>query len=233
MKAGMFDRAWCIAAALVFLGKATSEQRAYYEDKNAAEDISKIFQRLRMPFNNDIWAKSVFHPDDDLYIGKIFEMVLASVRNVKIAQLRAARHSPNSRQILGANRHHDPIRRIFFAVSQLLALPAAPVLYVQNDQPGMLRPTFQEQPASVAGANVVTGHTPLELLFLCAKHLTIYRSEHYITSMFPTYRELKPLFLPPCKLAIRRLACHRSSPTPPSRRPMHFVRPCRLSILRT
>jgi hypothetical protein len=57
-----------------------------------------------------------------------------------------------------------------------------------------LRPTFQEQPASVAGANVVTGHTPLELLFLCAKHLTIYRPEHFVTSVFPTYRELKPLF---------------------------------------
>jgi hypothetical protein len=84
--------------------------------------------------------------------------------------------------------------RIFFAVSQLLALPASPNLYVQTDQPGALRTVFQEAPGSVAGATVVSGHTPLELLFLCAKHLTVYRPEHYITSMFPTYRELKPLF---------------------------------------
>ena len=70
MQAGLFDRAWCAASVLVFLGQANPGQRALYEDTKPPEDIATIFQRIKMPINNEIWAKGIFHPDDDILIGK-------------------------------------------------------------------------------------------------------------------------------------------------------------------
>ena len=83
---------------------------------------------------------------------------------------------------------------MFFALSQLLSLPAAPALYVLNDQPGTLRTVTQDPPASIAGADIVSGRSPLELLFLCAKHLSVYRPEHFVTTVFSVSYELLTLF---------------------------------------
>jgi hypothetical protein len=45
-------------------------------------------------------------------------------------------------------------------------------------------------PASVAGQTVLTGFQPTELTFMCGKHLSHYRGEHYIRTLFPTQAEL-------------------------------------------
>ena len=67
----------------------------------------------------------------------------------------------------------------------------SPVLYVRNDVPGALIAVPSRPPASVAGQSVLTGYTPQELTFIVGKHLSYYRGEHYIRTMFQTKDELK------------------------------------------
>ena len=47
-----------------------------------------------------------------------------------------------------------------------------------------------DPPASVAGQLVLSGFQPQELTFICGKHLTSYRPEHYLRVLFPTQAEL-------------------------------------------
>ncbi|MBI2393790.1 MAG: tetratricopeptide repeat protein, partial [Deltaproteobacteria bacterium] len=198
MKAGLFDRAWCIASALHFLKKADGEQTAFFEERRP-----KGMLAFRARLDNEQWVLNIFHPDQDKILGKIFEMITPAARTAKLLQLKAARQLPDiPRKFL-----QDPgtttvtFAKAFFGATQILGLPS-PQLYVRNDVPGALTPAPMDPPSSVAGATVLSGFTPQELMFLIGKHLTYYRGEHYIKTLFPSLTELKTLLLTAVKIAM-------------------------------
>ncbi|MEO7094297.1 MAG: hypothetical protein ABI175_13660, partial [Polyangiales bacterium] len=197
MKAGLFDRAWCIAAALAFLKKADGEQLAFFEERRP-----KGMLGFRARLDNAQWVENIFHPEQDKILGKLFEMITPAGRTAKLMQLKAARQLPElNRKFL-----QDPatttvtFAKAFFGAAQILSIPP-PVLYVRNDVPGALTVAPMDPPSSVAGASVLSGFTPQELMFLIGKHLTYYRGEHYLKTLFPSLTELKTLLLTAVKIA--------------------------------
>ncbi|MDP9001526.1 MAG: tetratricopeptide repeat protein, partial [Myxococcota bacterium] len=191
-----YDRAWCMCAALAFLRKADEEESRFFDDYRP-KGMPQVKNRL----DNESWIKNLFHKDENLYIGKIFEMLTPSAIIAKTNQLRAQKQLP----VLDRRLKQDPatstvtFAKTFGWAGQVLGV-ATPELYVRNDVPGALVAVPATPPASVAGQTVLTGFTPQELTFIVGKHLSGYRGEHYIKNLFPTLNELKVILFAGVKL---------------------------------
>jgi hypothetical protein len=181
-----YDEAWCLAAAMAFMRKADEEEQRFFEDYRP-QGMLQVKGRL----NNELWIKNLFHADENLYVSKIFEMIAPAALQAKIAQLKAQHKLP----VLDARFKQDPatstvtFAKTFGWAAQVLGV-TPPELYVRNDVPGSVIAVPAAPPASVAGQTVLTGFTPQELTFICGKHLSQYRGEHYIRTLFPTQAEL-------------------------------------------
>ena len=191
-----YDAAWCMCQALSFLGKADQDETKFFEDYRA-----KGMLQVKSRLDNELWVKNLFHPEENLYIGKIFEMLAAAALLAKIQQLKATKQLPN----LDKRFKQDPatstvtFAKTFGWAAQVLAVPC-PELYVRNDVPGTLAAVPVAPPASVAGQSVLTGFTPQDLTFIIGKHLSYYRGEHYIKHLFPTVAELTMLLFAGMKM---------------------------------
>ncbi|HLV65769.1 MAG TPA: tetratricopeptide repeat protein, partial [Polyangiaceae bacterium] len=181
-----YDEAWCIAAAMAFLRKADPEENRFFEDYRPQGMLG-----VRGRLSNESWVKHLFHPDENLYVSKIFEMIAPAALQAKAAQLQAQGKVP----VLDKRFRQDPatstvtFAKTFGWAAQVLGIQP-PELYVRNDVPGAIVAVPAIPPASVAGQTVLTGFSPQELAFMCGKHLAYYRGEHYIRTLFPTQAEL-------------------------------------------
>jgi hypothetical protein len=181
-----YDEAWCLAAAIAFLRKADEEEKRFFDDYRP-QGMLQVKGRL----SNELWQNSVFHADENLYISKIFEMIAPAALQAKIAQLQGQGKLP----VLDKRFRQDPatstvtFAKTFGWAAQVLGIQP-PDLYVRNDVPGAIVAVPASPPASVAGQTVLTGFQPQELTFMCGKHLSHYRGEHYIRTLFPTQAEL-------------------------------------------
>jgi tetratricopeptide (TPR) repeat protein len=191
-----YDRAWCMCAALSFLRKTDDEEQRFFEDYRP-----KGMPQVKSRLDNEAWVKSLFHRDENLYIGKIFEMLTPAAIVAKTNQLRAQKQLP----VLDRRFKQDPatstvtFAKTFGWAAQVLGV-ATPDLYVRNDVAGALIAVAATPPASVAGQTVLTGFTPQELTFIVGKHLSGYRGEHYIKNLFPTLNELKVILFAGVKI---------------------------------
>jgi tetratricopeptide (TPR) repeat protein len=191
-----YDRAWCMCAALAFLHKADEEEQQFFEQYRPRGMI-----QVKSRLDNELWVKSLFHADENIFIGKIFQMITPAAIVAKSNQLRAARQLP----VLDKRFKQDPatstitFAKTFGWAAQVLGIPI-PELYVHNDRPGALIAVPAAPPASVAGQTVLMGFTPQELTFIVGKHLSGYRDEHYIRNLFPTLNELKVLLFAAIKI---------------------------------
>ena len=193
-----YDRAWCMCAALAFLRKADEEEQRFFEDYRP-----KGMPQVKSRLDNEAWVKNVFHKDENLFIGKIFEMLTPAAIIAKTNQLRSQKQLP----VLDRRFRQDPatstvtFAKTFGWAAHVLGV-AMPELYVRNDVPGALVAIPATTPASVAGQTVLTGFTPQELMFIVAKHLSGYRGEHYMKNLFPTLNELKVILFAGVKIVM-------------------------------
>ena len=193
-----YDRAWCMCAALAFLRKTDEEEQRFFEDYRPRGMI-----QVKSRLDNEAWVKNLFHKDENVYIGKIFEMLTPAAIVAKTNQLREKKQLP----VLDRRFRQDPatstvtFAKTFGWAAQVLGV-TMPELYVRNDVPGALMAVPATPPASVAGQTVLTGFTPQELTFIVGKHLSSYRGEHYIKNLFPTLNELKVILFAGVKLVM-------------------------------
>ena len=193
-----YDRAWTLCAALSFLGKADEDERRFFEDYRP-RGMVQVKSRL----DNEQWVKNLFHKDESIFVGKIFEMVTPAAIVAKTQALARAKQLPS----LDPRFRQDPatstvtFAKTFGWAAQVLGVPQ-PELYVRNDVPGALMSVPSAPPASVAGQTVLTGFTPQELTFIVGKHLSGYRGEHYIKNLFPTLAELKVVLFAGIKIIL-------------------------------
>ena len=190
-----YDKAWCLAAALVFLGKADREQQNFYE-QYAVKGIIRPTTRL----GHVHWLKHLFHPDEDPYVAKIMELVAPAVH--------AAKQAPD--KALGLSKKHevDPqtstvtFAKTFGFVAQVLNLTLVPRLFLRSDTPGGLAHVpGSNPPAIVCGASLLSGFSPQDLAFVIGRTLTYYRLEHFIRTLLPSHSELKLILLAAMRLA--------------------------------
>ena len=193
-----YDRAWCMCAALAFLRKTDEEEQRFFEDYKPRGMI-----QVKSRLDNEAWVKNLFHKDENLYIGKIFEMLTPAAIVAKTNQLRQQKQLP----VLDRRFRQDPatstvtFAKTFGWATQVLGV-TMPELYVRNDVPGALMAVPAVPPASVAGQTVLTGFTPQELTFIVGKHLSGYRGEHYIKNLFTTLNELKVILFAGVKIVM-------------------------------
>lgn len=191
-----YDRAWCMCSALAFLHKADEEEQRFFEDYRPRGMI-----QVKSRLDNEQWVKNLFHKDENIFIGKIFEMVTPAAIVAKTQALAKAKQLP----ALDRRFKQDPatstvtFAKTFGWAAQVLGIQL-PELYVRNDVPGALIAVPSRPPASVAGQSVLTGYTPQELTFIVGKHLSYYRGEHYIKNLFPTLGELKVVMFSAIKI---------------------------------
>lgn len=191
-----YDRAWCMCSALAFLHKADEEEQRFFEDYRPRGMI-----QVKSRLDNEQWVKNLFHKDENIFIGKIFEMVTPAAIVAKTQALAKAKQLP----ALDPRFKQDPatstvtFAKTFGWAGQVLGIQL-PQLYVRNDVPGALIAVPSRPPASVAGQSVLTGYTPQELTFIVGKHLSYYRGEHYIKNLFPTLGELKVVMFSAIKI---------------------------------
>ena len=191
-----YDRAWCMCSALAFLHKADEEEQRFFEDYRPRGMI-----QVKSRLDNEQWVKNLFHKDENIFIGKIFEMVTPAAIVAKTQALAKAKQLP----ALDKRFKQDPatstvtFAKTFGWAAQVLGIQL-PELYVRNDVPGALVAVPSRPPASVAGQSVLTGYSPQELTFIVGKHLSYYRGEHYIKNLFPTLGELKVVLFSAIKI---------------------------------
>ena len=89
LKMHEYDRAWCMCAALAFLHKADEEEQRFFDDYRPRGMI-----QVKSRLDNELWVKNLFHKDENIYIGKIFEMITPAAIIAKLNQLRAPRQLP-------------------------------------------------------------------------------------------------------------------------------------------
>ncbi len=226
-----YDDAWCVASALAFMGKADAETEQFFQDYRP-QGMLPVTGRLATQH----WLKALVHENEDLHISKIFELLAPAALQAKLALLKSqGKLTPPPEQF----RQDPATSTITFAktfgwAAQVLGV-AAPALYVRNDVAAYIQAIPNDPPASIAGQLVLSGFQPQELTFLCGKHLSMYRPEHYLQVLFPSRDELTIMLFAGVMLAAPQ------QPLPPDMEPqirqaaaqlVHYMQPQAIEGLR-
>lgn len=181
--ARMYDRAWCVAATLTFLRGATPEQKQFFEQYRTRGMI-----RPQSRLDPQKWATLLLHPDEDLYVGKIFEAITPAILDLK--KLSDKQCGLAKKYEVDPQTSTAAFAKAFAFSAQVLNV-SMPRLFLRTDVQGGLAYAITVPPASVAGSSLLSGVAPQDVAFMTAKHLTYYRGEHYLRRILPSASELK------------------------------------------
>jgi hypothetical protein len=188
---GDSDRAWCAAQCLVALGAATAEAQ---RDFDAHRSTSLITPRAGLTQSG--WYDQLFHPEEEVLTGQIFSLIAPAVLLGRVTALRrdgklllpvpAQRQEPEKATLTA-------VRAVPWAAA-ILGLPLPP-LYVDRDRDDGYRHVPGVPPFTLIGKRVLSTRTQHELAFLAGRHLSFYRHEHFVKTLFSSVPDLEDLFL--------------------------------------
>ena len=188
-----YDKAWCLASTLTYLQRADNEQVQYFEQYRQKGPI-----RPASRLDNERWLKDLTHPEQDLVVSKIFEQLWPALLSLRGKQDRDAGLAP--KYAVDPATHTGTLPRTFGFVAQVLGMPT-PRLFLRTDVQGGLTHMPVWPLASLSGATLLSGFQPLDLMFICARHLSDYRGEHYIRTLSPSNTELKTFLMAGLRIA--------------------------------
>ena len=188
---GEVDRQWCASQALVVLGAASADETAVFEKHRATALISP-----RSSVSARAWYEELFHPEEEPLTGLILGVITPAVLLGRVTALRrdGKLHQPDPAL------RQDPAKATVTAVRALpwaaaiLGL-ASPPIFVERERDAGYEHIPAVPPLTVIGKTVLSGRTQLEHAFLVGRHLSYYRQEHYVTTLFSAVRDLEDLFL--------------------------------------
>jgi hypothetical protein len=188
---GDTDRTWCLSQCLVALGAATPEETADFESHR-----SHTLFAPRVGLSQSAWYDQLFHPEEEVLTGQIFSVIAPAVLIGRVTTLRRDgklhQPAPSGRQ--------DPAKATVTAVraipwaAAILGL-ASPPIFVEKDRDVGFEHVPGVPPQSVVGRRVLSGRSQLEHAFLAGRHLSWYRNEHYVRTLFTAVPDLEDLFL--------------------------------------
>lgn len=185
---GAFDRAWCVAAALVYMQRADLEQHEYHAQ--LATEAPREPQRAL-----DLPAFATLIPrEHDVVLGKLFELLVPALRAARLLRLHAEGRLPEPppASLQDPATSSAPIVRDLAIAAAVLGVPL-PRLSARPDVAGGLAPLLVDPPASLLGADALAVASPHGRRFLAARHLASYRPELYVTTLVSGPMELKAL----------------------------------------
>lgn len=188
---GDHDAAFRASEALVALGTESADERATFERGRAQTLIAP-----RGSLSQAAWHDFLFHPEQELLTGQIFSLIAPAVLVGRVTSLRrdGKLHQPS------AETKQDPGRATITAVravpwaAAILGL-ACPNVYVQKERDSGFEHIPGVPPCTVIGKRVLSGKTQLEQAFAVGRHLTWYRQEMYVKTLFSAVPDLEDLFL--------------------------------------
>jgi len=188
---GQGDRRLFVTQALVALGEANPEEQRWVEEQR---DIS--LPRPRAGLSHSAWCDQLLHPEQEVTTGNIFGVIAPAVLLGKVAALgrdgSLYKAKPDQRQ--------DPAQTTLTAV-RALAWAAAilgvgtPIVIVDPKCDGSYVHTPALPPMTLVAHSALSGRAQRELAFMAGRHLTMYRAEHYVRTLFPSVPDLEDLFL--------------------------------------
>ncbi len=188
---GETDRSWCVAQALVALGAATADEKAEFE---AARTQTLVAPRAGL--SQSSWYDQLFHPEEEVLTGQIFGVIAPAALLGRVTALRRDgklhQPKPETRQDV-AKATVTAVRAIPWAAA-ILGLPAPPV-FVEREREAGFEHVPSVPPVTVIGKGVLSGRSQLEHAFLVGRHLSWYRAEHYVKTLFSSLPDLEDLFL--------------------------------------
>lgn len=185
------DKQWCLAAALSALGAANEGERALYEKHRSLTLISP-----RTSVSQSSWYECVFHPEEEVLTGQIFGVIAPAVLLGRVTALRRE----NKLHVPDPSLRQDVAKATITAVRALpwgaatLGLPLPPI-FLEKDRDAGFEHIPGVPPVTVIGKRVLSGKTQLEHAFLVGRHLSWYRGEHFVKTMFSAVPDLEDLFL--------------------------------------
>ncbi len=185
------DRRFCVAQVLCALGAANAEERAL-ADKYRTETLIAP----RASVSATAWVDLLFHPEEEVLTGQIFSLIAPAVLVGRVTALRRDQklHQP------APSTKQDPAKSTITAVRALpwaaaiLGL-AAPPIYLEKERDSGYALIPGVPPFTVVGKRVLSGKSQLEHAFLVGRHLSWYRQEHYVKTLFSGVPDLEDLFL--------------------------------------
>lgn len=188
---GDADAAFRASEALVALGAESADERATFERARAQTLIAP-----RGSLSQGAWHDLLFHPEQELLTGQIFSLIAPAVLVGRVTSLRRDgklhQPAPDTRQ--------DPSKATITAVravpwaSAILGL-ACPAIFLEKGRDAGFEHIPGVPPCTVIGKRVLSGRTQLEQAFLVGRHLTWYRQEMYVKTLFSAVPDLEDLFL--------------------------------------
>jgi tetratricopeptide (TPR) repeat protein len=186
---GRVDRAWLAAMALEQLQSADVDHEMMAKQYRSEGAI-----RPANALDDSAWDSFLRAPGWDPAVAEILRAVGPASAASRVDELRAHKRllelDPARRQAPDST----PVVRSFAWAASVLGI-ALPEIYLLDDVPGGMAAVPAPTPTIAIGRQVMTDLSPQELAFLCARHLTTYRSEHYPLVFFPTLADLSVLFL--------------------------------------
>ena len=184
-----YDKAWCIARTLTYFGKADEEQQKFYQQYNQEREIQP-----RARVGNEEWVKDLMHPDQDIYISKIFEVIAPAVRaSMAWSDKKLNLHKRKPEDLANPSL---ALSRQFKLAQDVLNISIPVRLFIQKELSGALRDEARSNPpAIITGYTLLSGYRPVDLAFVCGRHLAHYRGEHFIRTMYHSHTELRTLLL--------------------------------------
>jgi hypothetical protein len=188
---GEQDRAWCAAQALVALGAANAEERAEFEANRSATLMAP-----RAGLSPAAWYDQLFHPEEEVLTGQIFGVIAPAALLGRVTALRrdGKLHQPAAETRQDVTRATVTAVRAIPWAAAILGL-AAPHVYVERERDAGFKHVPGVPPVTVVGKQVLSGRTQLEHAFLVGRHLSWYRHEHYVKTLFTSIPDLEDLFL--------------------------------------
>jgi hypothetical protein len=197
MDTRQYDKAWCMCSALAFLQRADADEMQFYEQYK-----QKGFVRAKARLTDEMWAKNLFHPDEDRFIGAIFAAVWQAVAMLKSGEHKQFGLKRKDKRDLSTDQ--AVFSKVFNYVTQVLNV-APPEVYFRPESPGGMQLANTREkgvllPSVVVGAELLQGRGEKELAYPLASYLTKLRPEHYLRLSIETKTELGIAFLAAIKL---------------------------------
>jgi hypothetical protein len=180
-----------VAQALDALSAASDAQRSVKE-----EHRSPMLVAPRGGVSPAAWHDLLFHPEEEVLTGQILGVIAPAVLIGRVTVLRrdgklyepdpAAKQDPAQATVTA-------VRALPWA-AKVLGL-AAPPLYIDKDRDCGYLHVPAVPPVTVIGKQVLSGKTQLEHAFLVGRHLSWYRQEHFVKTLFSAVPDLEDLFL--------------------------------------
>ncbi len=175
-----YDKAWCMAGALSFLGKANSQEDKFYQ-----QYLGQSVKRTKRTINQDA-LKLLYHGPQDIVLMSMIVGILGQGLRHKYSRPLKEKGVHKKKDKLDVNEKLI-FCQVYSYVSQVCGMLPAPALYLKQEHALGILNANSDPPAFIIGGDMMAQKTDRELTFLTAKKLAWARPEHYLGSIgYPT-----------------------------------------------